>query len=468
VLLAGYPLLAWLQAAVQILPTLVWSISVRDRYGLLLVLLVCAFLVGGILVPVWQHRYMAEMFRAQLQVEAHRDELGRAKNLAEEGSRARARFLANMSHEIRTPLHGILGLTQVLAKTNLDCDQRTLLEALERSGDHLLGIVNDILSFSKIAANKLTIECTPFHLADLVRDVVAPILLLAHEKGLECSVHCSPTLLATFNGDPLRIRQVLSNLLSNAVKFTSSGAISLEVGVDRPGWVHFIVADSGIGITTEQQMNLFQDFTQADESTSRRYGGTGLGLAISKRLALAMKGDLTVESVPGRGSRFHLEIPLPRSEEPCFVSNDAATGALNLPAGCRILVAEDHPINQLIMERFLAGTGAVVDFVQTGTLAVAHHLRRPYDLILMDCHMPEMDGFEATAEIRAHETASTHVPIVAVTASALSEDLERCREAGMDAHVPKPLRKEELIKCISTMLPARPVETATSMTLPVS
>jgi CheY-like chemotaxis protein len=260
---------------------------------------------------------------------------------------------------------------------------------------------------------------------------------------------------------------VLSNLLSNAVKFTSTGGISLKVSHGGPGRVHFVVADSGIGITTDQQANLFQDFTQADESTSRRYGGTGLGLAISKRLAIAMKGDLTVESVPGQGSRFHFEIPLSPSKETHGHPDGAASGAPGLPAGCRILVAEDNPINQLIMERFLAGTGAAVDFVPTGTLAVANHFQRPYDLILMDCHMPEMDGFEATAAIRARETGATHVPIIAVTASALSEDHERSKQAGMDGHISKPLRKDELIRSIRTMLAAGSGTVPDSTTVPV-
>jgi CheY-like chemotaxis protein/nitrogen-specific signal transduction histidine kinase len=393
------------------------------------------------------------MWRTQLLLETRGAELRRAKDAAEEASSARSRFLANMSHEVRTPLNGVLGLAELLHDTTLSSEQRGLLDALQRSGDHLLAIVDDILDFSKIGAGKLTLENVPFDLVHFIRDVSKPVEALAEVKQLRWTVECAPDLCRIVKGDPVRLRQVLGNLLGNAVKFTGAGEIRLHIDHVRAGWVRFTIIDSGIGISPEDSKKLFQEFSQADSSTTRLFGGTGLGLAISKRLADLMGGDLSVESESGTGSRFVLEIPLPASDEAITARGAREVAvALRLPPNCRILVAEDNPINRMITERFLVGTGAAVDVVQDGRAAVALHSARPYDLILMDCHMPEMDGYEATAAIRSLDNGAAAVPIIAVTASALAEDRDRCLKAGMDGHLSKPLRRNDLLQAIALAL----------------
>jgi CheY-like chemotaxis protein len=303
----------------------------------------------------------------------------------------------------------------------------------------------------------MAIEHVPFDLASLAREVAAPAAAEAEAKGLRWRLDFQPGPPGACVGDPVRIRQVLANLLNNAVKFTELGEVALEVRAGRPGWVRFAVVDTGIGIAPERREELFQDFTQADASTTRRFGGTGLGLAISRRLAELMGGFLSVESEAGRGSRFFCEIPLPRRQERVGeLPGQAPAGAeLRLTSECRILVAEDNPINRAIITRFLARTGASVDVVETGKAAVDSHFSRPYDLILMDCHMPEMDGYEAAATIRLHSRGGD-VPIIAVTASAFNEDRERCLRAGMNDHVAKPLRREELFAAVRAALQDRP------------
>jgi len=454
--LAPNSLLAWLHVVGQGGAALLWTVWAQDRFGALMIALVVAFLgfvAAGITV---QGRHVSGMVRGRLLLEIHGEELRQAKEIAEEASSARARFLANMSHEIRTPLNGVLGLAQVLDRTPLTAEQRFLLASLRSSGDHLLAIVNDILDFSKINAGKLEVESVSFDLPTLVRDVAAPLEAAARDKGLQWTLVYPHDLFAVYRGDPVRVRQVLANLLDNAVKFTARGEVRLVVGRGQPGRMRFTVADTGIGISAQQLEVLFQDFVQADASTTRRFGGAGLGLAISKGLAQTMGGRLTVESEPGKGSRFTFEIPLPKSEDE---TNPPAPGApppaeLKLPAACRILVAEDNPVNRTIAERFLAGTGAVVDTAENGTAAVALHAARPYDLILMDCHMPEMDGFEATAAIRS-QGAGARVPIIAVTARALPEDRQRCLAAGMDGYVSKPLYRADLLKAIAGAMAER-------------
>jgi len=451
VVLSAYPRLAWLHLGIQCVPFLIWSFFARERVGLLVFALVISFMIFVGLLMMANHRHIVTMFRALLLLEVHGEELKRAKETAEEASSARAQFLANMSHEIRTPLHGVLGLTQALGETPLTHSQAEIVGALARSGSHLLAIVNDILDCSKIASGKLTLESVPFGLRALVRDVSAPAEAMSQAKGLRWIVDYDG-IGGSFRGDPLRIRQVLTNLLSNAVKFTASGEVRLQVERDPPGWISFAVTDTGIGISESQCKDLFQDFTQADASTTRRFGGTGLGLAISKRLVELMSGTLSMTSKAGRGSRFTAAIPLPQvGEGDLLKPEESAKVTLGLPPGKRILLAEDNPINRMIAERFLAGTGAIVEAAETGRVAVARHAAHPYDLILMDCHMPDMDGFEATAAIRTLREGAD-VPIVAVTASAFAEDRERCRRAGMDGYVAKPLRREELIRAVAAAL----------------
>jgi signal transduction histidine kinase/CheY-like chemotaxis protein len=453
VVLAAHPPLAWLHLGIQCVPVLIWSFSARGRVGLLVFTLVTAFIlfVGALIVAT--HRHYVAMFRAQLLLESRGEELRRAKETAEEASSARAQFLANMSHEIRTPLHGVLGMTQLLSETPLSQTQQDLINALAGSGSHLLGIVNDILDYSKIASGRLATESMPFDLPALLEDVGTPVGAVAQAKGIRWIMDRSDEVGRTFRGDPMRIRQVLTNLLNNALKFTESGEVRLHVESPEPGWLRFEVVDTGIGISQDRSKDLFQDFTQADASTTRRFGGTGLGLAISKRLVELMGGTLSVESELGCGSRFTAAIPLAEAADSEVHSPAQIEPARLIPKAesRRILLAEDNPVNRMIAERFLAGRDCTVDVAETGRAAVALHTAQPYDLILMDCNMPEMDGFEATAAIRASNQAPK-VPIIAVTASAFAEDNERCHRAGMNGYLAKPLRREELLQAVASAL----------------
>jgi signal transduction histidine kinase len=452
--LSPFPRLAFVHLGFQGCAALVWAACAHERFGWLIAVLVVCFLVFVGVNMIEQHRHTLGMVKSQFLLEIRGEELTRAKERAEEASSARASFLANMSHEIRTPLHGVLGLAQLLGETPLAPEQASLLDSLRRSGDHLLALVNDVLDFSRIGAGKLAIESVPFEMAALLRDVAVPSAAAARAKGLTWELACPPEASGWRRGDPLRIRQVLGNLLNNAVKFTEEGGVRMRVMEPRPGSIRFTVIDSGIGMTAGGVERLFRDFSQVDASTTRRFGGSGLGLAISKHLAELMGGTLAVESESGVGSRFAFELPLQKVEAaaaaaPSFSAGEGA--GFRLSSSCRILVAEDNPINRTIAERFLRGIGASVETAENGKLAVAQHAANPYDLILMDCHMPEMDGFEATAAIRA-QAIRPNVPILAVTASALSVDRERCLLAGMDYHISKPLRRKELVEAISCAL----------------
>jgi signal transduction histidine kinase/CheY-like chemotaxis protein len=449
---AARPAVAAVYVAGQMIPDLIWAVFARGQLGILLLLIgviFAAFLVG---IVVIQHRHSVTTIEAQMLLEKQSEELRAAKEAAEQASTARARFLANMSHEIRTPINGILGSAQLLAEGPLDAKQQPVMHALLRSAEDLLALVDDILDFSKMRAGKMQLECVPFELRSLVRDVVTPMVPVATAKGVDCRVEVAPDLAESFRGDPLRIRQVLRNLLSNAVKFTPCGETRLTVQSRRQGWVLFTVADTGIGIGADKLPELFQDFAQGDSSTTRRFGGSGLGLAISKNLADLMQGTLTAESELGKGSVFYFEIPLPVCEPASATIHALGARLLSagtqLPYGLRVLLAEDNAINRMIAEKFLTGAGALVDQAETGKEAVALFTEREYDVILMDCHMPDMDGFEAAAAIRSQGWRGSHVPIIAATAGVLDEDRERCLRSGMGIHLAKPLRKEALFRAI--------------------
>jgi signal transduction histidine kinase/ActR/RegA family two-component response regulator len=463
---AACPAVAAVYVAGQMIPNLIWAAFARGQFGMLPILLgfiFVAFLTG---IVVIQHRHSVAMIETQLLLEAQGEELRAAKEAAEQASTARARFVANMSHEIRTPINGILGSAQLLAEGPLDAQHQPIIHALLRSAEDLLALVDEILDFSKMRAGKMRLESVPFDLDTLVRELMTPMVAVAAAKGVKCRVEIADDLAESFRGDPLRIRQVLRNLLSNAIKFTSQGETCLTIKSRRPGWVSFTVADTGIGISAEKMPELFQDFAQGDSSTTRRFGGSGLGLAISKNLADLMQGSLSAESELGKGSRFDFEIPLPACEPPVYKPVSAGIHALgaalnpmgnpadsHLPRGLRVLVAEDNAINRMIAERFLTGAGALVEQAETGKEAVALFGAHEFDVILMDCHMPEMDGFEAAAAIRSQGSRGSRIPIIAVSASVLEEDRERCLRSGMGSHLAKPLRKEALFQAILAALP---------------
>ncbi len=380
-------------------------------------------------------------FWDSMRLEAQAMELRRAKELAETATVAKTQFLAAMSHEIRTPLSGVLGLINLLVETDLDSKQRELTRSIQQSGDLLLTIVNDILDYSKIGAGKLTLENVPFEVREVVGQLIEPMIKIAGRKQLILECHVSTEISPWLRGDPTRIKQVLNNLLSNALKFTEKGRIQVLIHRDGPG-VRFAVRDTGIGIPRLAQQQLFEDFSQADQSTSRRFGGTGLGLAICKKLVEAMGGEIGVDSVPGEGSLFWFKLPL---TEAAPSAHRKAKTTERITRKLRVLIAEDNPVNQRVILHLVSNKlGHHAVLAQNGLEAVETFRAQEFDVVLMDCQMPVMDGFEAARMIRAGGGRGAGLPIIAVTANAFAEDRERCISAGMTDHLPKPVQTKDL------------------------
>ena len=416
---------------------------------------------------LWIYEDVTARRKAERELAASNSELQRAKDTAEAASQAKSRFLANMSHEIRTPMNGILGMAELLLKGELSQSQRELASGLYRSADSLLAIINDILDFSRIEAGKLTLSYSHFQLQETIDEVME---LLAHQaqlKALDFTYQITPETPLYLFGDAGRLRQILINILGNALKFTRAGTVKLNVtrqeSLPDAAVVRFEIQDTGIGIELKDQRSIFDSFAQGDPSTTRKFGGSGLGLAISRQLVQLMGGQIGLHSEPGKGSTFWFTARFSKSKAPSAESpkpqeKPKAPAGLVSPkvvplretgsaADSKILLAEDNPVNQMVAREMLNMLNCQVDLVNNGQEALQAVRSKQYDLVLMDCQMPELDGYEATRLIRqweAEQEPSSHIPIVALTANAMAEDRTKCLAAGMDDYLSKPFLVNDL------------------------
>ncbi len=381
-------------------------------------------------------------------------ELELARDAANAANVLKTQFLANMSHEIRTPLNGVLAMAEVMALGDLAPVQRDRLDVIRRSGGLLLAVLNDVLDLSKIEAGKLTLFEDDFDIDATVDQARESFEIMAKAKGLAFDITVSDEARGWWRGDADRLRQILGNLLSNAIKFTPSGAVGAEVGVSEKGSLRIVVRDSGVGISPEKLPSLFEKFTQADNSATRRFGGTGLGLAICRELTQMMGGSIDVESREGHGSTFTVELTMGRGRPASLQAAEPTPSSGD--GDLRLLAAEDNPTNQQVLAAVLGSLGIEVHIVPDGKEAVEAWRTGSYDLILMDIQMPVMDGITAASTIREAETATgrRRTPIVALTANALTHQVEEYLAVGMDAHVAKPIEIAKLYDAISSVLQA--------------
>lgn len=441
-------------SASLIVPVALWYVVQPTRIGTFAGVGLAVFLVFIVINVRRTTHTTSEMLRLRYRMQKVAEQRAQALADAQRHSAVKSQFLATMSHEMRTPLHGILGSTRLIRDEPLSATARERLDLVDRSGRHLLELISDILDFSKGEAGELRLQPAPFDLEALLRDVVEMAQASARDKGLVLDYERGFGTPVWQTGDAKRLRQVLINLVGNAVKFTDRGTVTVSAARCSEGFV-ITVRDSGIGIAPEFLPRVFEPFQQADSSYARRHGGTGLGLTISRELARAMGGDITCESKLGEGATFTLTLPWQPCDAPADPqpAEDRPAGTLSMRV--RVLLAEDNAVNVVVARGMLQSFGLEVATAADGTDAVAAYLESPPAVVLMDCHMPSMDGFEATRRIRAEESGRgwRRTPIIAVTANALPEDRRRCLDAGMDDYLSKPFTAEELRQVIERHLP---------------
>ncbi len=451
------------------------------------------YLVGVATTADRYHRATAKAVRLSRKLigdlEQTSSELREEKQKAQAASLAKSHFLANMSHEIRTPMNAIIGINQLQLKTELSAEAAGYARTIETSAGSLMQLIDDILDLSKVEADKLEIESVTFSISSLLEHIKELITPHAEAKGIQFILESDGDSSQWVQGDPGRVQQVLLNVVSNAVKFTDRGEVTLGVRNDNEGMIRFQVQDTGIGISAEECQKLFEPFGQATASTARRFGGTGLGLAISRHLVELMSGTIEVASMVGIGSTFAVLLPLPEAEEPdaaeagadrvprrsrawpseVLLSSDATRELsegdpsdqprgldrkLDLP-DARVLVADDNDVNRLVMRHQLKALGITCDLVENGIEVLEALPQRRYDLLMLDCQMPELDGYETARQIRAGETEG-RLPIIAVTAHAMKGDRDRCLAVGMDDYLAKPFHEADLVEILTRWLPTRP------------
>ncbi len=455
--------LAYLCMAVPaLLPPALFMIVVGDAASSLHGWALLAFLVLVVINARLGERNLTELLTLRFENARIAREKEAALVEARAAGQAKLQFLANMSHEIRTPLNGILGMTQLLRDSPVDDLQAHRLDTVHSSGEHLLVLINDVLDFSKISAGKLDIDRKPFDLCRAVYEVTDLLVPRAEARGLRLSVKLANDVPAWVMGDAGRLKQVLGNLVANAIKFTDEGSVQVNVLLEPANEqglrnrLHFEITDTGVGIAEPDQARLFEPFRQVDASATRRHGGTGLGLAISRQLVELMGGAIGVRSQRYQGSTFWFTVAF----APCSVPEPVAAAAAQKPArpklSGRVLLVEDNVVNREIVQAMLAARGIHVQCADDGREAVERATTDTFDLILMDCQLPLLDGYQATERIRAHEShaGTSRVPIVALTANAVLGDRERCLAADMDDYLAKPFRQEQLIAAIERWLPA--------------